>query len=84
VANVFPGAADPYFAAQRIRTGGGAVTLEPGFAILVVLSGAGELRSDVGRLGLSRGMTVLMPHAAGPSEITGDCELIRCLPPGGV
>ncbi|HEY2577285.1 MAG TPA: class I mannose-6-phosphate isomerase, partial [Streptosporangiaceae bacterium] len=29
VANVFPGAADPYFAAQRIRTGGGAVTLEP-------------------------------------------------------
>jgi len=84
VASVFPGAADPYFAAQRIRPSGGVVALDPGFAILVVLSGTGVLRSDAGSLDLSGGMTILMPYAAGQSEITGDCELIRCLPPGGV
>jgi mannose-6-phosphate isomerase len=83
VTSVFPAAADPYFTAQRIRPSGGAVTLEPGFAILVVLSGSGVLRSDAGSLSLSRGMTVLMPYAAGQSVISGDCELIRCLPPGG-
>jgi mannose-6-phosphate isomerase len=84
VTSVFPGAADPYFTAQRIRPVAGTVALDPGFAILVVLSGTGVLRSDFGRLDLGGGMTVLVPYAAGHSEISGDCELIRCLPPGAV
>jgi mannose-6-phosphate isomerase len=84
VASVFPPAADPYFAAQRIRPGEDPVTLEPGFAILVVLSGRGLLRTEQGdELALGRGMTILMPYAAGRSEISGRCELIRALPPNG-
>ncbi|HEY3958773.1 MAG TPA: mannose-6-phosphate isomerase [Streptosporangiaceae bacterium] len=84
VASVFPAAAGPYFAAQRIRPGQGTVAADPGFAILVVLSGRGLLHTEHrGDLAISRGMTILMPYAAGGSELSGDCELIRCLPPDG-
>jgi mannose-6-phosphate isomerase len=84
VASVFPAAAAPYFAAQRIRPGRGTVTADPGFAILVVLSGPGLLRTEQGgELAVHRGMTILVPYAAGGSELSGECELIRCLPPHG-
>jgi mannose-6-phosphate isomerase len=84
VASVFPAAAGPYFAAQRIRPGGCPVTTGPGFAILIVLSGQGLLHTEQGGdLALRRGMTILVPYAAGGSELSGDCELIRCLPPDG-
>lgn len=82
VASVFPAAAAPYFAAQRIRPGGGTVAAGPGFAILIVLGGRGLLHTEQGGdLAVSRGMTILVPYAAGGSELSGDCELIRCLPP---
>jgi mannose-6-phosphate isomerase len=83
VTAVFPPAADPYFAAERIRPGLGAVGLDPGFAILIVIAGGGVLCTERGDIPLSRGMTALIPHAAGRTEITGHCELIRCLPPNG-
>jgi mannose-6-phosphate isomerase len=84
VASVFPAAAGPYFAAQRIRPGDSSVTAGPGFAILVVLSGQGVLHTaQGGDLAVSGGMTILVPYAAGHSELSGDCELIRCLPPDG-
>lgn len=84
VASVFPAAAAPYFAAQRIRPGGDTITAGPGFAILIVLAGQGMLHTEQGGdLVISRGMTILVPYAAGTSELSGDCELIRCLPPVG-
>jgi mannose-6-phosphate isomerase len=83
VTAVFPPAADPYFAAERIRTGLGAVRLDPRFAILIVIAGRGMLCSERGDIPLSRGMTVLVPYAAGRTEIAGRCEVIRCLPPNG-
>jgi mannose-6-phosphate isomerase len=83
VTAVFPRAADPYFAAQRIRPGSGAVTLDPRFAILIVIAGRGLLGSERGDVPLRRGMTILVPYAAGRTGIAGDCELIRCLPPNG-
>ena len=84
VTSVFPPEADPFFAAQRIRPAGGPVALGSAFAILVVLSGDGLLRTAQGdELPLSRGMTVLLPYSAGRSEISGRCELIRCLAPNG-
>jgi mannose-6-phosphate isomerase len=56
--------------------------LDPGFAILIVIAGSGLLRGEQGDdVPLRRGMTVLVPHGAGQTEITGHCELIRCLPP---
>jgi mannose-6-phosphate isomerase len=84
VTSVFPAAADPFFAAQRIRPGDGTVPLDPAYAILIMLSGDGLLRTEHGGgQPLSRGMTILLPYAAGRCEISGRCELIRCLPPHG-
>jgi mannose-6-phosphate isomerase len=83
VTAVFPPAADPYFAAERIRPGPGAVRLDPGFAVLIVIAGRGLLCSERGEIPLSGGMTVLVPYAAGRTEITGHCELVGCLPPNG-
>lgn len=84
VTSVFPAVADPFFAAERIRADGGAVVLDPAFAILVVLSGEGLLRTEHGgEQALRRGMTILLPYAAGRADITGRLELIRCLQPNG-
>ena len=84
VTAMFPPAADPYFAAELIRPAHGPVALDPRFAILVVLAGSGLLRTEHGcDIPLSGGMTALVPYAAGGSEIAGDCEVIRCLPPNG-
>jgi mannose-6-phosphate isomerase len=74
-----PGTADPYFRVQRVRTGD---ELEPSFAILLGVAGDGRLRTEHGdELGVRRGATVLVPHAAGVTTVAGDAELIRCLPP---
>jgi mannose-6-phosphate isomerase len=84
VTAMFPPAASPYFAADLIRPGHSPVAVGPGFAILVVTAGSGLLRTEHGGdVPVSRGMTVLVPYAAGGSEIAGDCEVIRCIPPNG-
>jgi mannose-6-phosphate isomerase len=48
-----------------------------------VIAGLGTLCSERADIPLSRGMTVLVPYGAGRTEIAGDCDLIRCLPPNG-
>lgn len=76
--SLLPAAADPYFRAERVR---GGARLDPGFAVLVVLEGEGTLRTGADERRLRRGMTVLVPHAAGEGELTGDLEAIRARPP---
>ena len=71
---LLPREADPYFRAERVRGGD---VLAPSFAILLVTEGEGMLDE----LPLSRGTTVVIPHAAGATTLTGDVEAIRCLPP---
>jgi mannose-6-phosphate isomerase len=84
VSGVFPATADTFFAAERIRPGQGTVAAEPGFAVLVVLAGHGTLSSEhADELPLRHGMTVLVPYGAGGTQIIGDCEVIRCVPPDG-
>jgi mannose-6-phosphate isomerase len=73
-------AANSFFGAERLRPAP-AVTLEPAFSILVVVDGEGRLETDGGTVTLSRGETLLVPHAAGPGELTGSVDVIRCLPP---
>jgi mannose-6-phosphate isomerase len=77
---VMPAAADPYFRCQRVF-GRAALLLEPSFAVLLVISGAGSLEGDGWEVPVTRGSTLVMPWAAGHVRVTGDVELLRCLPP---
>jgi len=79
--SLFPEAADVYFRAERLRVDGGAMRLDAGFSIIVVLDGSGVLTTDVGSLDLVVGMTVLIPFSAGAVELAGSLEAIRCMPP---
>jgi mannose-6-phosphate isomerase len=81
VRSLLPPDASAFFRAERLRPHA-SVSLEPAFAILVVVDGDGQLVSEDGeRLRLSRGETALVTHAAGSTELTGSIEVIRCLPP---
>ena len=75
---LFPGEAEPFFRAERVRA---PADLPRGFAVLVVTDGRGTLRTEAGAVDVARGATVLVPFAAGDSRIEGDAEAIRCLPP---
>jgi mannose-6-phosphate isomerase len=82
VARLLPAAADPFFRALRLRSALGPVRLEPGFAVLVALDGAGSLHPQAGEpVQVERGATVVVPHAAGAVEVSGDLEALACLPP---
>jgi mannose-6-phosphate isomerase len=81
VRRLFPVDADAYFRAERV-TPTPAAALEAAFSILVVLDGRGRLSTEAGgALELRRGETVLVPYAAGPAELQGEVEVLRCLPP---
>jgi mannose-6-phosphate isomerase len=69
-------AADEFFRLDRVVVDGSR-ELEAGFAVLLVLGG--ELR--LGTLALTRGSTVLVPHAAGPLLVQGTGELLAARPP---
>jgi mannose-6-phosphate isomerase len=76
---LLPATADPYFRAERPQP---AAELEPSFAVLMAVAGAGKLQTQHGgELELTKGDSVLVPHAAGTTAVTGDVEAIRCLPP---
>ena len=79
-AHIFPPAADRFFRADRICGSSGA-ELEPGFAVVVVTAGAGELSSAAGNLELRAGTTAVVPWSAGPVRLTGDLDALRCRPP---
>ena len=76
--SLLPEEADPFFRAERH---GGGAKLDPGFSILVVLEGSGGLTHDGGQTPLTRGATVLVPHAAGEVRLVGELEVVRCRPP---
>jgi mannose-6-phosphate isomerase len=69
-----PKAAAAYFRAERLQS---PTTLDAGFSIVVVLDGSGRL----GELEISRGDTLLVPHAAGATRLEGDVSVLRCRPP---
>ncbi|MBK1786052.1 class I mannose-6-phosphate isomerase [Prauserella cavernicola] len=75
-----PGAS-PFFRADTLRPGGGALALDPSFAVLVVLDGSGELRTGQGSVPIAKGDTLVVPHGAGELELTGEATVIRCRPP---
>jgi len=74
---LLPPAASSFFTAQRLAPCGGSVELPQGFAVVVVLDGAGT----VGGLDVARGDALLVPHAAGPVSADGDPTALVCRPP---
>jgi len=80
VTRLLPARADPFFRAERVAVAE-PLTFEPGYAILVVVSGAGFITYPAGTLPVRRGSTVLVPHGAGPTTLEGHFDALRCLPP---
>jgi mannose-6-phosphate isomerase len=78
--SIFPAESERFFRAARLRPSP-SIELDPSFSVLVVIEGEGELQTSSSTLALRRGMTVLVPHAAGTAELRGGLEAIRCLPP---
>ena len=77
--SVLPEAADRYFRLERVALDG-ETTLDPGFAVLVVL--AGEIDLEDGRtVRMPRGSTAVAPHAFGRLMCRGRGELLVCRPP---
>ena len=56
---------------------GGTVELAAGFAVVLVVEGAGTLAG----LEVTRGDALLVPHAAGPVDAHGDLVALVCRPP---
>jgi mannose-6-phosphate isomerase len=77
--SVLPNAADQYFRLERIALDGEA-TLDPGFAVLVVLSGEAEL-AGARTSHLTAGSTAVVPNGFGPLMFRGRGELLLCRPP---
>lgn len=75
----------PFFRADRVRPATApskTSSLDPSFAVLVVMEGTGTLRTEQGRAyPLAVGDTFVVPYAAGRSTVRGDVTLIRCRPP---
>ena len=83
ITRLLPPAADPFFRAELLRPDGH-LAVPAGYAVWIVAGGAGTLATEHGgTLPLRRGMTVLVPYADGPAQLTGDVQVIRCLPPSG-
>ncbi len=76
-ASVLPAAAEPWFRLERLAVTGPVLT-EPGFAVVVVLSGEVTVRPG---LALPAGSTAVAPFAAGPLSFDGRGEVLVCRPP---
>lgn len=75
-------AAERYFRADALRPAP-TLTLDPGFTVLIVLAGSGELRTEHGgACELTAGETFVVPHGAGQAELSGTTlNVLRARPP---
>ena len=78
VVPLLPDAAAAFFRAERVIA---PARLEPGFAVVIALDGAGTLRTGTDTLAVRRGDAVLIPFAAGPADVDGDLVAVACRPP---
>ena len=75
---VLPDEATPFFRMELLARG---VDVPAGFAVAVVVSGAGALGGTRGDpVGVERGQTVVVPAAAGNWHVDGDVRLLVCRP----
>ncbi len=82
MAPALPRSAEPYFRGDRVDAAAGAVVVPAGFAVLVVLSGEGELLAEhTGTLPVRRGDAVVVPWSAGGWSLRGGAAGVLCRPP---
>ncbi len=84
--SVLPAAADGYFRAHHVDTTDGAITVEPGFAVIIVLEGEGALMTSEGTLKIRRGDVVVVPFVIGQYSLCSGAEgtaavAVVCRPP---
>ena len=82
VTRLLPRAADAFFRAERVDASA-PVTFDPGYAILIVVSGEGQLSYPAGSLAIRRGSSILVPSIAGETTLEGHFQALRCQPPDG-
>ena len=76
--DVLPEQAAPFFRMELLAPGADVAT---GFAVAVVLSGAGALTPvHGGSLDVERGQTLVVPAASGEWRVDGDARLLVCRP----
>ena len=80
VSRLLPSRADAFFRAEGVDVSA-PVTFEPGYAILIVVSGHGEITYSAGSLALRRGSSILVPYSAGATSLEGHFQALRCRPP---
>ncbi|MCK2034930.1 class I mannose-6-phosphate isomerase [Microbacterium sp. SSW1-49] len=75
-----PASADEYFRLSRraYRPGD---DLEPGFAVVIVLSGAAALTRGPLNVQVQAGNTLLLEYEGGPTAVDGEIEIIEFRPP---
>jgi mannose-6-phosphate isomerase len=86
LASAMPAQADAYFRAHRFDSSAGPVSVDAGFAIVLVLDGHGVLASSAGSMQVARGDVVLVPYAAGDYTLHSDGHAgpvvgVVCRPP---
>jgi mannose-6-phosphate isomerase len=75
---VLPEEAVPFFRMELLTSG---VDVPAGFAVAVVLSGAGTLTGSRGQpLDVARGQTLVVPACSGDWHVDGDARLLVCRP----
>jgi mannose-6-phosphate isomerase len=80
VTRLLPERADPFFRAERVEVTA-PTAFEPGYAIVIVVSGQGRVSYPAGSLAVRRGTALLVPYGAGPTTFDGDFQALRCRPP---
>jgi mannose-6-phosphate isomerase len=78
--SILPPESGPYFRLER-QVVDGRLTLEPGFAILVVEDCELKLKTAGGSVRAARGSTIVAPHSAGELTVSGAGTILVCRPP---
>jgi mannose-6-phosphate isomerase len=78
---LLPREADEFFRADLLAPApGAAVTIDPGFAVTVVIRGEGRLAWPAGEVGITVGDVLVVPYAAGPWTLAGGVTAVLCRP----
>jgi mannose-6-phosphate isomerase len=78
---VFGAEAAPFFQAYRTRAAGRVSLGDPGFCVVLVVAGSGQIAWDGGADDAPPGSTWVVPDGAGALAFDGEAEILRCVPP---